>query len=85
MQKRIMKQSQDGNPLEILVTVEVHITSKRVTEEDILWFRAVMVLSSRDLSSLSYTLDAEVLSANDLFRSEKVSDASLETIARRPY
>ena len=85
MQKKAMKQSRDGSPLEILVTVEVHITSTRVTEEDIFWFRAVMVLSPRNLSSLSYTLDAEFLSANDFFRSEKVIDASLETIARRPY
>ena len=80
-----MKQSQDGSPLKILVTVEVQTTLTRFTEEDILCYRAVMVFSSRDLSSLSYTLDAEVLSGNGSFRSGKVSDASLETTACTPY
>ena len=75
-----MKQSQDGSPLEILVTVDVQITSTRIYEEETPYFRAIMVFSPRDLSSLSYTLDAEILSANDFFRSEKVSDASLEII-----
>ena len=57
-----MKQSQDGSPLEILVTVDVQITSTRIHEEDTPFLGAIMVFSPRDLSSLSYTFDAEVLS-----------------------
>ena len=76
-----MEQSQNGSHLEILVTVEVRITSTPITETDSLCFCAVMVYSPRDFSSLSYTLNAQVLSANECFRSEKVSDASLETVA----
>ena len=76
-----MEQSQNGSHLEILVTVEVQITLTPITKKDVVWLRAVMLFSPRDFSSLSYTLDAQVLSANDCFRSEKVSDASLETVA----
>ena len=76
-----MTQCQDGSPLEILVTVEAQTTLTRVTEEDIVCYRAVIVFSSKDMSSLSYTFDAEVLSANGLLCSGKVSDASLESTA----
>ena len=76
-----MTQSHDGSPLEILVTVDVQTILTRVTEEDVIFYRAVMVFSSKDMSSLSYTCDAEVLSANGLFCSGKVSDASLESTA----
>ena len=76
-----MKQSQDSSPLEILITVELQIILTPITEEDILYFRAVMLLCPRDQPSLWYTLDAEVLSANHCFRSGKVSDASLELLA----
>ena len=76
-----MEQSQNGSQLGILVTVEVQITLAQIMETDIVWLRAVMLFSPRDFLSLSYTLDAQLLSANDCSRSEKVSDASLEKVS----
>ena len=82
--KSVMKRSQIGNSLEIHVTVDEHITSTTITKEDMIFFR-VSIIVSPGLEShpwkLSYTLDAEIWTPNEVVVDEKVSGGSLKIVA----
>ena len=80
----VMKRLQNGNSLEIHVTVDEHITSTTVTKEDMIFFRVSMVVSPGLEShpwKLSYTLDTEIWTPNEVVVDEKVSGGSLKIVA----
>lgn len=75
-----MKQSQDGSPLRIYVTIEVQVTSTRIIDDDIIYFHAIMVFPPRGECPTSppcCTLDAGTWTVDKVLANETVSDGPL--------
>lgn len=78
-----MKQSQDGSPLRIYLTIEVQVTLTRMTDDDMICFHAIMVSSSRDECHVSppwCTLDTEIWSVDKSLGNGTVSDGPLKML-----